>query len=245
MQTMPIEGNMKETPIKRKTMNRRQFLRLAGIGLGASTLVCAGAGAWAAGLGGQDQPEGDPTLFSFPDITLGDHAMSKKILVTYASQSGSTGGVAEAIGKTLAGGGVQVDVRPVGSVGSLDGYAAVVLGSAIHSGKWLPEMVNFVQANQGRLRQLPTAFFLVCMMAAVDTEMNRNAVAQWLAEEQALVRPVAIGRFAGALFPNKYFFTTAIGLRIFLAYLKLPGGDYRNWDAIRAWSASALPLLVG
>ncbi len=169
--------------------------------------------------------------------------MSKKILVTYASQSGSTGGVAEAIGKTLAEGGAQVDVRPVQAVTSLDGYTAVVLGSAIHSGKWVPEAVAFLQANQARLRQLPTAFFLVCMMAAADTEMNRSAIAQWLAEEQALVRPVAIGRFAGALFPNKHFFTTAIGLRIFLAYLKLPGGDYRNWDAIRAWSASTRALL--
>ncbi len=170
--------------------------------------------------------------------------MPKKILVTYASQSGSTGGVAEAIGRTLAEGSAQVDVRPVGSVGGLDGYTAVVLGSAIHGGKWLPEAVNFLQANLARLRQLPTAFFLVCMMAAADTEMNRNAIAQWLAEEQALVRPVAIGRFAGALYPNKYFITTAIGLRIFLSYLKLPGGDYRNWDAIRAWSVSTLPLLA-
>lgn len=241
---MQIEEIMKEIPLKRKTMNRRQFLRLAGIGLGAGTVACVGLGAWGASLASQDQPEGDPALFSFPDITLGDRTMTKKILVTYASQGGSTGGVAEAIGKTLAKGGALVDIRPVQSVSSLDGYSAVVVGSAIHSGKWLPEAVAFVQANQGRLRQLPTAFFLVCMMAAADTEMNRNAIAQWLAEEQALVRPVAIGRFAGALFPNKYFFTTAIGLRIFLAYLKLPGGDYRNWDAIHAWSASTLPLLV-
>ncbi len=228
----------------RKTLNRRQFLRLAGLAVGAGTLGCVGLGAWSASLASQDLPEGNPALFSFPDITLGDQTMSKKILVTYASQSGSTGGVAEAIGKTLAEGGAQVDVHPVQAVTSLDGYTAVVLGSAIHSGKWLPEAVAFLQANQARLRQLPTAFFLVCMMAAADTEMNRNAIAQWLAEEQALVRPVAIGRFAGALFPNKYFFTTAIGLRIFLAYLKLPGGDYRNWDAIHAWSASTLPLLV-
>ncbi len=170
--------------------------------------------------------------------------MTKKILVTYASQSGSTGGVAEAIGKTLAEGGAHVDVRPVQAVTSLDGYTAVVLGSAIHSGKWLPEAVSFLQANQARLRQLPTAFFLVCMMAAADTEMNRNVIDQWLVEEQALVRPVAVGRFAGALFPNKYFLTTAIGLRIFLAYLKLPGGDYRRWEAIHAWAESTRPLLI-
>ena len=39
--------------------------------------------------------------------------MSNKILVTYASRTGSTVGVAEAIGKTLAESGLQVDVRPM------------------------------------------------------------------------------------------------------------------------------------
>ena len=170
--------------------------------------------------------------------------MTKKILVAYASQAGSTGGVAEVIGQTLAEGGALVDVRPVQSVSSLDGYSAVVLGSAIHSGKWLPEAVDFLHANQARLRQLPTAFFLVCMMATKEDEANRNLVAGFLEAERALVRPVAEGRFAGALILKKYPFTTAIGLRIFLAYLKLSGGDYRNWDAVRAWSASARPLLV-
>ncbi len=225
-------------------MTRRNFLRLAGIGLGAGTLACAGLGAWAAGVEGQDQPESDPNLFSFPDITLGDTTMTPKILVTYASQAGSTGGVAEAIGKTLAAGGAQVDVRPVQAVGSLDSYTAVVLGSAIHGGKWLPEAVSFLRANQARLRQLPTAFFLVCMMAVKEDETSRNFVAQFLADERALVRPVAEGRFSGALLPKKYPLTTMIGLRIFLAYLKLPGGDYRNWEAIRSWSAAALPLLA-
>jgi menaquinone-dependent protoporphyrinogen IX oxidase len=36
--------------------------------------------------------------------------MNNKILVTYASRFGSTAGVAESIGKTLAEGGAQVDV---------------------------------------------------------------------------------------------------------------------------------------
>lgn len=230
--------------MNRKTMSRRKFLRLAGIGLGAGALACAGLGALEAHLESEDQPENPKAPLSFPNITLGDHTMTKKILVTYASQAGSTGGVAEAIGKTLAEGGVLVDVRPVKSVSNLDGYSAVVLGSAIHSGKWLPEAVDFLRTNQARLRQVPTAFFLVSMMAIKEDETNRNFVAQFLEAERALVKPVAEGRFAGALILKKYPFTTAIGLRIFLAYLKLPGGDYRNWDAIRAWSASARPLLV-
>ncbi len=55
--------------------------------------------------------------------------MSNKILVTYASRAGSTQGVAEAIGKSLADGGAAVDVRPMRDVQDLTPYRAVVAGS--------------------------------------------------------------------------------------------------------------------
>ena len=50
--------------------------------------------------------------------------MNKKILVTYASRAGSTAGVAEAIGKTLTGKGLQVDVLPMEAVKDLASYKA-------------------------------------------------------------------------------------------------------------------------
>ena len=54
-----------------------------------------------------------------------------KILVAYASRAGSTGGVAEAIGKTLADGGMSVDVRRMNDIREITPYGAVVAGSAI------------------------------------------------------------------------------------------------------------------
>ena len=48
--------------------------------------------------------------------------MSKQILVTYASRAGSTAGVAEAIGKTLAESGARVDVIPMNEVKDLSPY---------------------------------------------------------------------------------------------------------------------------
>jgi menaquinone-dependent protoporphyrinogen oxidase len=45
--------------------------------------------------------------------------MSNKILVAYASRAGSTAGVAEAIGKSLAESGAQVDVLPMNDVTEL------------------------------------------------------------------------------------------------------------------------------
>ena len=73
--------------------------------------------------------------------------MSQKILVTYASRTGSTVGVAEAIGKTLIEGGAQVDVLPMKEVTDLSAYRAVVAGSAIQAGHWLPEAMRYYRSR--------------------------------------------------------------------------------------------------
>jgi menaquinone-dependent protoporphyrinogen oxidase len=59
--------------------------------------------------------------------------MNDRILVTYASRGGSTAGVAETIGRTLAESGAQVDVLPMQAVKDLTPYQAVVAGSAIQA----------------------------------------------------------------------------------------------------------------
>ncbi len=163
--------------------------------------------------------------------------MNDKILVTYASLGGSTVGVAEAIGQVLSTNGTVVDVRPVNEVTDLSPYKAVVIGSAVHSGKWMPEAMAFVDRNQNILRKLPTAVFQVCMMLATSSEQYRRMVPDWLAPLRAQIQPVAEGSFAGALWPNRYAkLSEKLGLRIFLAAIKLHAGDYRDWDAIRAWA---------
>ncbi|HEX7394467.1 MAG TPA: flavodoxin domain-containing protein, partial [Anaerolineaceae bacterium] len=69
--------------------------------------------------------------------------MSNRILVPYASRAGSTAGVAEAIGKSLAESGTQVDVVAMQDVKDLGPYQAVVAGSAIQNKQWLPEAMQF------------------------------------------------------------------------------------------------------
>jgi hypothetical protein len=44
-----------------------------------------------------ETPQADP---NYPENTEGENSISKRILVTYASQGGSTAGVADEIGKT-------------------------------------------------------------------------------------------------------------------------------------------------
>ncbi len=105
--------------------------------------------------------------------------------------------------------------------------------------------MEFVGRNEKALRKLPTAIFQVCMMLATSNEQYKRMVPDWLDPLRLQIKPVAEGSFAGALWPDQYSkFSEKMGLRIFLASIKLKAGDYRNWDAIRAWAESLRPLLL-
>jgi len=88
--------------------------------------------------------------------------MGDRILVAYAGRCGSTAEVAEAIGRTIADGKTAVDVQRVQDVTDLTRYRAVVLGSAVRVGKWLPEAMEFIKAHQSLLNRMPVAYFQVC-----------------------------------------------------------------------------------
>ena len=138
-----------------KTKTRRAFLKAAGVAIGGAALVCAGGGYLA-------------TLPpKFEKIEMGCEEGSKmngKILIAYASKSGTTGEIAGAMGQALCASGQSVDVLPVQAVRSLDGYRAFVVGSGIRMGAWLPEAAEFVQAHAAQLNAAPTAIFTVHLL---------------------------------------------------------------------------------
>ena len=172
--------------------------------------------------------------------------MNTNILVAYASETGSTVGVAEAIGTTLAEGGASVDVRPMKQVTDLSPYQAVVMGSAIHGKQWLPEATQFVQAHRAELARKPFAAFLGCMTLGLrNGEKYRPFVAEFLAPVRALVKPVSEGHFAGALDISKVpSLSNRLKFRLSVLFGVWSEGDHRDWNAIRAWAESARPLLL-
>lgn len=163
----------------------------------------------------------------------GAERMSGKILVAYATRTGTTKSVAEFIGEMLCKRGAAVEVTDVKSAGDAAQYRAAVLGSAIRAGKLMPEMLAFVEANQEQLEEMPLAAFIVCATLQEDTEEKRHEAAAYLDPLRALVEPDMEGFFAGAIDRSKL----SLPLRLILRAMKAEDGDWRDWDAIRAWTA--------
>ena len=164
--------------------------------------------------------------------------MTEKVLVTYASRTGSTIGVAEKISEVLRADGREVSVLPMQNVNNLSLYDALVLGSAIQDRSWLPEAMAFVQENQSVIAQKKTAMFAVCMTLAMKSgEQYRSSIADWVAPARRIIHPVSEAIFAGALDISKIpSFGDRLKFRLSVLFGVWSEGDHRDWDAIEAWA---------
>lgn len=171
--------------------------------------------------------------------------MTQKILVAYASRTGATQEIAEAIGKTLTADGADVDVCSMTEVIDLSPYDAVVAGSAIRGSKWLPEAMEFMRLHQADLKKVPFAAFMVCITLAMKNGENyRENIRDWMSPVRSLVHPVSEGYFAGRLdFSKMPFSFDTLKMRFSVAIGVFPRDDRRDWAAIQKWAASLPPLL--
>lgn len=163
--------------------------------------------------------------------------MDSRILIAYASISGSTGEVAEAIADVIREENAAVQVSHVRDVDDVQGFSAVVLGSSIRAGRWLPEAVRFLEDHQTVMSQVPVAYFTTCLAMVNDTEESRKIVLAYM--ESVLgtapeITPIGLGLFAGSLDPDRQLFMQVTG----------PQGDYRDWEAIKAWAQEIRPALL-
>lgn len=164
----------------------------------------------------------------------------KKILVTYATRAGSTCEVAEYVAKVLRDAGATVDVKYVTAVHKVQGYDAVVVGSAIRMGHWLPEAVAFVQAYREPLSHIPTAYFVVSGLLRNDTPDIRRKVLAYLDPVRNMLEPTSIGLFAGKIGHSEIG-----GLdRSIADAVSSSEGDWRNWEAIRTWAQGLQAILA-
>ena len=209
-------------------MSRRKFLKTAGIAAGATIFACSGLT-----YAGTRQPSVDMYEGHFEK----GESMNKKVLVAYASRAGSTSEIAKAIGEELTKAGASVDVLNVKSVKDISGYSAVVIGSAIRMGSWVPEAVSFVENNTAALKAMPTAFFTACLSVTEKDPTKQAEVTTYMDKPKAFLTPTAEATFAGVMDPDKIKWIE----RQLMKAMKTEVGDFRDWDAINNW-AKGLPV---
>ena len=154
------------------------------------------------------------------------------LLVAYASKHGSTEGIARAIADRLRELGVSAVVQTVGDVDDLSDRDAVVLGSAVYAGSWMKEAVEFVHRYADSLAERPVWLFSSGPLGEQvkdDEEQPRQ-----LQELRRMIAPIDHRIFFGALDRSKLGF----GERMIVKAVNAPDGDFRDWDAIRAWADS-------
>jgi menaquinone-dependent protoporphyrinogen oxidase len=166
--------------------------------------------------------------------------MPNPILVAYGTRHGATAEVAQVVGEVLAVGGADVAVHPLADVQTLEGYPAAVIGAPLYSAAWLPEATGFVKTHQAALARMRVACFVLAIRLRLPDEGLRQAVLSAIATERVMMKPLSVGLFAGAL---DYARLSPI-VRLQAQTKGLPEGDFRDWDAIRAWAAEVGPLLA-
>jgi menaquinone-dependent protoporphyrinogen oxidase len=160
-----------------------------------------------------------------------------KVLVTAASKYGSTAEIASAIGEVLAERGLDTTVLPPEDVGAVDDFDAVVLGSAVYAGHWMKDARELVGRAGTSLSSRPVWLFSSGPVGdppkpqevAVDTEAM-------MASTGAREHRVFVGKIERK--------GLSFGDRAIAVALRVPDGDFRDWDDIRAWGSEIADALA-
>ena len=212
-------------------LSRRHFLQNAGVVAGAGLIACSGL----AYIGTRREAI-DPL-----ELTCSPTAGQGKVLVAYATMCGSTAEVAQRLGEVCCSlGNAGVDVRPAADVHSLDGYSAVIVGSAVRYGNWLVKGMEFVENNRETLLRMPVAFFSVHMQNTDDSVESRKAREDYTGYVRAIVNPQVEAFFPGVIDLQKL----TLFERLVVSVVGAQQGDRRDWGSIEAWGRETFPGLV-
>lgn len=158
-----------------------------------------------------------------------------RVLVAFATKMGSTKEIAEAIGNRLTERGCLAEVRPADMVDTVDGYDAVVLGSAVYASAWRPEAARFVRRLRHQLATRPVWLFESGWLGRRPSTLVATPGARRRARRVGAPTPTVFG---GRLDPD-----LATGFLDRMLANRM-SGDARDWDEIAAWADRVADTLV-
>jgi len=189
---------------------------------------------------------------------------TKKILVAYATNAGTTAEVAQAIGEEFAKDArFQVDVKLLDEVENFEPYLAAVIGAPMIFG-WHRGARKFLKKHHDSLSKIPTAYFVTAMNLTKTDETSLDGIplsvdpvvarsvkraghlsfkeryslpANYLRpilKAAPRIRPVAVGFFGGKLAMYKMKWWQVLFVLIFI---QTQQGGSHNMPFIREWAA--------
>jgi menaquinone-dependent protoporphyrinogen oxidase len=159
------------------------------------------------------------------------------VLVAVATKHGSTLEIAEAIGRGLTAAGIPNDVLRIEEIPDLEGYDAVLLGSAVYMGSWMDAALTFAANHSAALTGMPVWLFSSGPLGDPPHPVEAHAVEITEVMETTGAREHRL--FSGRLDRHSLGF----GERALAVGVRAPEGDFRNWDQIAAWSAEVAGIL--
>ena len=156
--------------------------------------------------------------------------MSKHILIATASKHGATFDIADEIARVLTARGHSVVDKPVDEIRAVDGFDAVIVGSAVYVGRWMPEATAFVTRHASSLAgRLVWLFSSGPIGDPPKPTEDPAGLPEMMAQTGAREHHI----FAGRLDPE----LLGLGERAIVAMLRAPKGDFRDFAQIDAWAA--------
>ncbi len=155
-----------------------------------------------------------------------------KVLIVYASRYGSTQEIADKIAAQLTTKGLTVEVCSATDADDLTDVGAIVIGSGVYAGQWLPSLKRFVTNNAESISKIPTwAFSSGPVGDPLQPDPDKAVQIDGLL---AQIKPRDHRVFAGKIDPaNLSVFERAV-----VKMLKAATGDFRDWQAIKKWADS-------
>lgn len=160
-----------------------------------------------------------------------------RVLIAVASKYGATAEIGEHIGQTLSDRGLEVTLVRPKEVRSVEGYDAVIVGSAVYMGRWRKDARRLSRILSAE-DHLPRIWLFSSGPVGhpplpEDDPVDIAAIVRRLSADDHVV-------FAGRIDPAGL----NPGDRAVLRAFEVTGGDFRNWKAITHWAGTIASELL-
>ncbi len=165
-----------------------------------------------------------------------------KFLVLYGTTEGHTRNVASHISTVLRKKEHTVDLVDSATFpGALkkEDYDGVIIGASVHQDKYQEAIQHYVKNNTSILNQMKSAFFSVCLSAAITDKEHYAEARKYISDFLQLTgwKPTIYEMFAGALLYTKYDYFK----RLIMKFISAKEGRdtdtsrdyiYTDWDRV-------------